>query len=358
LPDRADDVPRKRWAHLLTAASIGVAALAITVTTALVAIHPPYVSLGRVVLWGSAAVLAQLVTMIAVRSITYRQTTIGSFGAGPATVRPATHGITAIGAVVGVLCLVKMLGVARDGFFGQTHAAIDQIALLWIAAILALAYVLMSEGYRTAPVTRVSPTSWLVIITALTLISSASLLGYRRWLDHPPFPPNAIHAHVSVAIVDNQHAEAAQAALGIEGIESILTYGNDRTVVGRLDYDVPMARHDGRYEVVLIDTRTNRVAPLMFTHDGGGWDGILDSVPRQYPWLSAMSAPEPDETEDRLAISVSPDRAEPIGFVAQFPGAGPIAGDRLVVAIIFVGPQEQLYWTVPVHVQEIAVTGA
>ena len=143
--------------------------------------------------------------------------------------------------------------------------------------------------------------------------------------------------------------------MGIDGIQGIVTYGNDRTIVGRLDYDAPSAQQGGRYNIVLIDTRTNRMAPLMFGLNGAGWESVLESVSRQYPWLSAMAPREPDGTDDRLAITASPGQAGPVGFVAQFPGAGAIAGNHLVVVIIFIGSRGQVYWATPVPVREITV---
>ena len=81
-------------------------------------------------------------------------------------IRPSTHVVTAVGAVVGILCLVEVLLIARAGFFGQTHAAIDQIALLWAAAILTVAYILISSE-PPAPATKTGPTRWVAIVSVL-----------------------------------------------------------------------------------------------------------------------------------------------------------------------------------------------
>ena len=342
--------------RLLTWTSAGVGALGVIVTAVILTIGPSGVTLGDVALWGVASVFAVLVTMVAVHSIASRRADGGSRNEAAAIARNSMHVITAGGVAAGLLCLVRALGVARDGLFGQTQAAVDGIGILWSVAALVLAGALTSAGWhRPVPIERPRPPAWVAMVSAITIVSSAGWLGYGLWRDHPPYPASAINARATVVLSDFEHFDSAAASLGIDGLAPLLTTGPDRAVIGRLDYDVP-PEADGAdwYYVVLIDKQTDTVAPLMFGRNGGGWNGFLDNVPRQHPWLSALS-PRQSPSGHGLSVSGPANQTGPIVFSSLFPGRGPMTADRLTVAIIFVGSDHQIYWTLPVPVQPVPV---
>ncbi|GAA4573522.1 hypothetical protein GCM10023176_38710 [Micromonospora coerulea] len=337
--------------RLLTWASAGVGALGVIVTAAILIIGPSGVALGDVALWGVASVVAVLVTMVVVHAIAFRRADGGPRTEAAAIASSSMHVITAGGVAVGLLCLVRALGVARDGLFGQTQAAVDGIGFLWSVAALVLAGALISAGWhRPVPIARPQPRAWFAMVSAIGIVGSAGWLGYGLWRDRPPYPASVINARTTVVLTDFEHFDSAAASLGIDGLTPLLTTDSDRAVIGRLDYDVP-PEADGadRYYVVVIDKQTDSVAPLMFDHDGGGWSGFLDNVPRQHPWLSALS-PRQSPSGHGLSVSRPANQTGPIVFTALFPGKGPMTVDRLTVAIIFVGPDHQIYWTLPVPV--------
>ena len=141
--------------------------------------------------------------------------------------------------------------------------------------------------------------------------------------------------------------DADEAALGISGCGVLDDDAQGRSFIGRIDFTVPPAAHGaGTYYVVVIDSRSNTIAPSLFTSDGGGWDGFLENVPKQIPWLSAMAPRQIGEntyTSDATSVWTDSDATRPIAFTGALADAHATVAD-LTVALIFVGDHQQIYW--------------
>jgi hypothetical protein len=109
--------------------------------------------------------------------------------------------------------------------------------------------------------------------------------------------------------------------------------------------DVDRFDADGTYHLVVIDKRSNTVAPSLYRPDGRGSDGVLGHVPARYPWLSALASIPVNGgwTDPGTALIVPSGSPGPIGFTGSFTGTG-LTPDDLMVALIFTGPDRQIYW--------------
>jgi hypothetical protein len=73
-------------------------------------------------------------------------------------------------------------------------------------------------------------------------------------------------------------------AMGTTGLNALVDRREDQVFIGRVDFTVPdNARGAGNYDVVVLDRRTNTIAPMLFGPEGGGWNGFLGDVPKATP---------------------------------------------------------------------------
>ena len=126
----------------------------------------------------------------------------------------------------------------------------------------------------------------------------------------------------------------------------------DQMLIGRLTLRRPAAATaKDSYYVVLIDRGRGRDVKGIFTVDGNGWDGRLDVLPDRYPWLFAL---RPEDRGDGFEISpsaiiVAADQTSAT-VVALIPDGTGITADDLLIAMVLVGPDDQIYWATPVPV--------
>lgn len=233
--------------------------------------------------------------------------------------------VVGIGTALVLACLAHQLAAVQDRYFDTMATAIGAIVLLWTFGGLALAVTLWrSVSVRPA-----------LLLAGAIAATSAGAAGYAWWHDRPPFPASAVQATATLRFTDEQHFAADARALGVTGLETLVT---GQQFLGRVDYTGP-ASAEGTYQVLVIDKQQNRVAGYLSTVDGGGWSSQLETLAARYPWLSATA---PRVTEAGSAVSRDAGEPGPLTF------AGTFAGDTLVadplVVLVLSGPEGQIYW--------------
>ena len=199
-------------------------------------------------------------------------------------------------------------------------------------------------------------------LVALTLVVAGSAVaGWRWWHNRAPYGPEALAATASVQLVDSK---AAQAALG-NGVNAPLAEEGDQLVLGRVSWRPPAKAWDAAsFWIVVLDKRTN-LKPTVFgvtsprqDDVGAGSGGTLQRAADRYPWLHGAGGRHVNGSwsDAGSAIYVSAADATPLTFVAVFPYVekplppeqavvtAPIATPDLLVALVSVGPDEQVYW--------------
>jgi hypothetical protein len=262
----------------------------------------------------------------------------------------STGAITAVGGALTLLCMVSQLDIVRTGLFGQSAAAVGGIVTMLAVGVIAIAWILRTAVWQ--PSSR--PLLQLAAVSAVLVAGSASWAGYGVWRDHPPYDPQAIGATATVRLTTFDQFEDDARALGITGLNAMVDNVGDQTFIGRVDFTVPAkARGAGHYHLIVIDRRTNRLAPMLFGVEGGGWNGFLHEVPRKYPWLSAMApaAVNGGWTEPGMEISVPSDTNGPLVFTGMLRDSKLSSPSDLTVVLIFSGHDQQIYWATPLTLE-------
>lgn len=267
-----------------------------------------------------------------------------------------SNGIGAVagaGVVVAILCVTHQMHIIQAASFNQQAAVLDGMGTVWSVVALFLGWEIAYGGRHARVPGRRPPRPISVITVASALvIGTAIWLGDAAWVDHAPYRPAAIGATATVRMTTDDTFEADEHALGITGLTGVDGGNDSRAFVGRVDFTTPAAAHGaGRYYVVVIDSRDNTVAPSLYDRDGSGWDGFLDDVPAQIPWLSALRPHRVGDGYSDAGAEVSADAGStgPIVFTGEVARAG-ASIDDLTIALIFVGNDQQIYWATRVPV--------
>jgi hypothetical protein len=200
--------------------------------------------------------------------------------------------------------------------------------------------------------------AWLALAVVLAL---AAFVGWRWRHDHPPYGPEALAITSSLEFVDH---ESAQAALGGK-VNAPVAEGRDQLVLGRISWWTPPEPLDGGYfAVFLIDKRSN-LKPGSFSASspvqeavGLGSASVDNTIAQRYAWLKGAGDVRDGDvwTSYGSRLAVSDGAASPLTFVAAFPyveGArravvhvptAPVAVSDLLLALVYVGPDGQVYW--------------
>ncbi len=335
-----------RW----TPAAVGVF-IVIVGGTILAVGHVP--APGRVASWCVGGILAVTAAVVAVRSIGSWPEPAGAADERSAVAVSSMQAIAAGAVLVGMVCAGHAITVAQAHVTGQTDIALSRVEIMTLVAALVLALILNNASrFTTVSARRSTPVTLIVTVSALAIVIAGAWLGYGLRADHPPFTPAQIHARATVVLAHVDHFDAAASTLDLTGLQGVHTVDSDVNIVGRIDYDLPPeASWTGTFDVVVIDRNSNTAAPLVFGINGGGFGGNLFDLPRRYPWLSALAL-APGRRLAPSAATTPAVRSAPFGFVAVFPGAGTIAAQNLLIALIYVGRDGQIYWaaSLPVRV--------
>ncbi|MEE6306388.1 hypothetical protein V1634_06015 [Plantactinospora veratri] len=157
--------------------------------------------------------------------------------------------------------------------------------------------------------------------------------------------------------------ETASAALG--QVTAPHADEGDQLVLGRVTWRPPVEPQDGAvFWIVVLDKRTH-LKPTVFgvasprqADVGVGSHGYLRKAADRYPWLQGIVGREVDGgwRDAGSSISVAAPDASPVTFVGIFPDAkrlkqsepliatAPVAVSDLLVALVNMGPDGQLYW--------------
>ncbi|MET8461553.1 hypothetical protein ABZ422_20095 [Micromonospora zamorensis] len=193
------------------------------------------------------------------------------------------------------------------------------------------------------------------------ILAVAAFVGWRWWHNHPPYGPEALAIKSSLQFVSH---EEAQAALG-EKVNAPVSNGRDQLVLGRVSWQTPPKPLDGGYfAIFLIDKRTN-LKPGNFSASsplqeavGLGSAGVENKIAERYSWLQGAGDVREGNSwwsyGSRLAVSDG--NASPLTFVAPFPyvegplraathvPTAPVAISNLLLALVYMGPDGQVYW--------------
>jgi hypothetical protein len=340
--------PRQRVPRLLTVALTGVLVLVVGAHLGIPRLGE--VTPGDVRVWGAVAAVVAITTGTAIHTLTSWRSPRGKPDESTAIAMSGMHSVAAFGVATAILCLVQALAIAHDHLLGTASAAaVGDVAPTLAVAAGVVSVILAYGGRHRHDATRWSdPRVQVAVVSVVALSLSAGLLAYRLVGGRPPFDAAAVDPRVTVLVAEDFHYEAAAAALGTIGEQpEILAPGS--LVYGRLDIDTPSGV-GGQYHywVVVIDEVTNTAAQAFGT-DGSGWGHPLYLVPRQYPWLSALAGSQGASAFQRS------DRPGPILFTAFFEPGVTVSVDRLLVALILVGPGDRINWAAQVPVTALTL---
>ncbi|WP_155388916.1 hypothetical protein [Catellatospora paridis] len=302
---------------------------------------------GEIVAWGVGALVTCVFVTATVQHVTRRGPLADTaHGVDLAARAHAVASLTTVGLVLAMLCLLHQVEQVQLALDGQTAVLAGTVGTGLALGVLFLAAALWGEsapGRRP----RLVPFIAIVLVTA-----SVAAVGFGVWRDRPPYGPEAVHPVATIRLTDREHFDADAAALGVSGVHA----NGERSVLGRFDLAVPQPATRGRFHIILLDKRYNRVAPQLYGRDGGGWGGNeMADAWKRYPWLSALAPTSHGDAGTTypsvLAVSIEPD-ATSTAFVGRFArdGTPPPEPSDLLVALFFVGPRGQLYWAVQVPV--------
>jgi len=198
-------------------------------------------------------------------------------------------------------------------------------------------------------------------LAALVLVVGLSTYaGWGWWHNRPPYGPEVLAA---TATLEFASFEAASTALG--GVSAPLTDDGDQLVLGRVSWrPPPRPQKDTTFWITVLDKRSQRKAAVMAAASSRqdkvvlGSGGDLRRAADRYPWLSGIDGREVDGQwwDPGNSVFVSASDATPLTFVALFPSAdtpqrpesaiptAPVALSDLLVALVHVGPDGQVYW--------------
>ena len=200
----------------------------------------------------------------------------------------------------------------------------------------------------------------LIIGVAMLLVAAGTTVGWRWWHNRAPYGPKALGAIATLRLVDQPTADAAMSPVNAEHAGD-----GDQIFLGRVAWVRPPGiKDDGSFRVVILDKRTRRMPSFISVTSprpddvGAGSDGALDVAEERYSWLQGIGPREINGSfwTAGAAITVSSVDASPVTFVIvlhpakpdtspEYAGAeAPAAVSDLLVALINVGPDGQVYW--------------
>ncbi|MFI6263190.1 hypothetical protein [Micromonospora sp. NPDC051006] len=200
----------------------------------------------------------------------------------------------------------------------------------------------------------------MIIGVVVLLVGVGGLAGWRWWRNLPPYGPEVLAATATLELVDQTTADAAFSPRDVEQAGD-----GDQIFLGRVAWERPPdPKVGGSFRIVVLDKRTHRMPGFITVTSsrpddvGAGSDGALDRAEERYRWLQGIGAREVDGSfwAAGSAVTVSSVDASPVTFVLvlhpqrpetppeQAVATAPAAVSDLLVALISVGPDGQVYW--------------
>jgi hypothetical protein len=368
------DAPMYAGAPWLRRVPIVLAGFAVLATVLSVLLTPAGQPWQRPVAWGAAALLDAVVMALGIRYVA-RRTPAPDSRVGQAHVddsEPARAGaettvppddievarvlsassiaaIAAAGTLTAGACLAESV---TNHLYGRLDTAAHVVVWAWILGSLAIAWSLRQSALSPHGSDR-TRLAYTLSCFALVVVTSASASGYAIWASRPPFAVAAVNPTARIILTDLDHFGADAETLGVTDLNAMPNSEESQLFIGRVDFAVPAnARVSGSYEVVVIDTLDNRQTRLSGPEESS-WNGFMGvDVPIRYPWLSALAdIPTPGGyTHPGESVGGQPGQSGPIAFVGH---VRRVRGQPLsapMVALIFVGPDQQIYWATRVPV--------
>ncbi len=279
-----------------------------------------------------------------------------------ATRSRSTAALTAVGTVIVIGFMLRALAVAAGRTTADLVDARNGLDLLWTVGAITLGLIIARIGswavrHDSAGIER--PAAQLTVVATVLVVATGGWLAAAWVHDHPPYSAAVVHPAAVIKLTDTDHVIADARAYGGAGLTPVVVGGEgDRLLVGRVDFAVPTgAAGSGRYDFILIDTRTNQPVQAFSGRDGGGWGGSLGvELPRRYPWLSAVAphrTASNEWTDTAQAVQVDP-AAGYAAFTAAVPDGTGVTVADLMLAMVFVGTDGQIYWAAQVPVSAAA----
>ncbi|MDG4764083.1 hypothetical protein O7632_08185 [Solwaraspora sp. WMMD406] len=198
---------------------------------------------------------------------------------------------------------------------------------------------------------------WVVVVV---LVMAGGLTGWRWWHQRSPYGPEVLVATATLRLVDQATADAA-----FDGQQLELSGDGAQVFLGQVAWTPPPQAKPGTMLMIVVLDKRSQLMPglISATSDrpdrvGAGFDGVLNAVEQQHPWLYGIGAREIngglhsagsvvtvsslDATPVTFSFVLHPARPEtPPEFAVA---SAPAAVDDLMVALISVGPDRQVYW--------------
>jgi hypothetical protein len=201
----------------------------------------------------------------------------------------------------------------------------------------------------------------VILGVLLLLLGLGGSVGWRWWNNRAPYGPEVFRAEATLNLADQATADAV-----LERGNAYVAEEGDQIFLGRVSWDRPAQPQPGNsFRIVVLDKRSHAM-PGMITVSSGrpddvitGTDESLNRAQKRFAWLAGVGGRRVNGhyTNAGSAIIVSSVYAAPITFQAVLrapkPGTppgeqptatAPAAADDLLVALISVGPDRQVYW--------------
>ncbi|WP_326551789.1 hypothetical protein [Micromonospora sp. NBC_01813] len=180
------------------------------------------------------------------------------------------------------------------------------------------------------------------------------------WHQRSPYGPEVLKATATLRLVDQARADAAFGGRLLEA-----TGEGAQIFLGQVAWTPPPQAEPGAMLIIaVVDTRTRTLPGFIATTSnrpdqvGTGSDGVLNAVEERYPWLQGVGAREVhggSYTSGSVVIVTSVDAAPVTYSFVLYPArpetspefavaSAPAAVDDLMVALISIGPDRQIYW--------------
>jgi hypothetical protein len=199
--------------------------------------------------------------------------------------------------------------------------------------------------------------SWILLAgVAAALVLVSGTVFYRWWHNRPPFGPDDIRATATLQLFETAQAQKVY-YLGVGGVELLADPGA-QMVRGGVTWKPPRVAAGGWFTLLLIDKRIQRKPPQISGAAPSG-SRVSNRVAERYPWLRGAGdiIEGPDTARSGgMSLTFSPDAAD-VSFLALFPpldkraplyqsdyATAPVRLDNLLLALVFIGPDRQVYW--------------
>lgn len=206
----------------------------------------------------------------------------------------------------------------------------------------------------------------VAVAVAVAVIAVAGVVVVRWWHERPPFGPDVINASVTVDML-GVGTDGMERERSYDGVSYLPSPGH-AFVGGHLRWTPPPGARtdwaDGWFVFLVIDKRVDLKPTMVWGRSDSavevvhGSDGVLNEVAEKYPWLRGAGDVRTAENTwlgSTSTVMTAP-AGGPITFVATFPpqrpedsqpptyATAPVTKDDLLMALVFIGPDRQVYW--------------